>query len=105
MGIEETPETWVRMDLFCDGLGNDGICVGDGLERISDIAPTAEGVRKAIVNAAVKSRWRFDLKLQRWLCSECVRAHDVSKQAEVIEMADGPPSVPQRAHVLLEESF
>jgi hypothetical protein len=102
MGIEETAETWVRIDLFCDGLDNDGICLGstaDDLERISDVAPTVEGARKAILNAAVKARWRFDPKLQRWLCPECVRAH-----AEHVEMADSPPSVPQRERVFLEKS-
>jgi hypothetical protein len=102
MGIEETAETWVRMDLFCDGFGHDGICAGDGLERLSDVAPTAEAARKAILNAAVKARWRFDPMLQRWLCSECVRKRDASAQAEDVEMTDGPPSVPQRDHVLAE---
>jgi hypothetical protein len=102
MGIEETAETWVRMDLFCDGLGKDGICAGDGLERLSDVAPTAEAARKAILNAAVKARWRFDSKLQRWLCPDCVRKRDASTQAEDVETTDGPPSVPQRDHVLAE---
>jgi hypothetical protein len=96
MSIEETAETWVRLDLLCDGLGHDGICVGDGLERISDVAPTAEAVRKAILNAAVKARWRFDPKLQRWLCPDCVRKRDASAQGEDAEMTDGPPSVPQK---------
>jgi hypothetical protein len=94
MGIEETAETWVRMDLFCDGLSRDGICAGDQLERISDIAPTAEGVRKAILNAVVKARWRFDPKLQRWLCPECVRVRDASAQTEDVEITDGPAFVP-----------
>ena len=108
VAIEETAETWVRIDLCCDGLGNDGICllgVGDEFERISDVAPTAEGARKAILNAAVKARWRFDPKLQRWLCPECVRAGDASERPEAIAMTDGPPSVPQRGHAVLEESF
>ena len=106
MGIEKIAEMWIRINLFCDGLGNDGICAGDDqLERISDVAPTEEGARKAILNAAVKECWRFDLKLQRWLCPECAAARDVSNQAEGVEMTDGPPSVPQRACALLEESF
>ena len=71
MGIRKTAETWVRINLLCDGLGNDGICVGDDLDKISDAAPTEEGARKAILNAAAKACWRFDLKLQRWLCPEC----------------------------------
>ena len=108
MAIKVTAETWVRIDLFCDGLGNDGICLlgaGDEFERIYDVAPTAEGARKAILNAAVKARWRFDPKLQRWLCPECVRARDASERPEDIAMTDGPPSVPQRGHAVLEESF
>ena len=106
MGIEKIAEMWIRIDLFCDGLGNDGICAGDDqLERISDVAPTEEGARKAILNAAVKECWRFDLKLQRWLCPECAAARDVSNQAEDVDMTDGPPSVPQRAGALLEGSF
>jgi hypothetical protein len=82
MGMAETAETWIRIDLFCDGLGDDGTCVrganGD-LDRISDVAPTAEGARKAILNAAVKSPWRFDPKLDRWLCPECVAVCDGGK--------------------------
>src|ERR1700685_825822 len=102
MSIEETAETWVRMDLFCDGLGHDGICAGGGLERISDVAPTAEGARKAILNAAVKARWRFDPKLQRWLCPDCVLVRNASAQTEDVKIIDGPSSVPQKGHVLLE---
>jgi hypothetical protein len=45
MGIKETAETWVRIDLFCDGLGDDGICLlsADGELEGIDVAPTAEG--------------------------------------------------------------
>ena len=85
MGIKETAETWVRIDLFCDGLGDDGICLlsADGeLEGISDVAPTAEGARKQILNAAVKARWRFGPKLQRWLCPDCVRCREALEQPE-----------------------
>jgi hypothetical protein len=107
MGIEKTAEMWVRVDLFCDGLSNDGICAGeDQLQRISDVAPTEEGAQKAILNAAVKACWRFDQKLQRWLCPECAAAaRDVPNQTEDVEMTDGPPSVPQTAYNLLEKSF
>ena len=76
---------WIRVEAFCDGLGDDGICQanpGDELERISDIGPTAEGARKAILNAAVKARWRFDPKLQRWLCPACLRARNALGQLE-----------------------
>jgi hypothetical protein len=77
MAMEETVETWIRIDLFCDGLGDDGICVRDAsgdLGTISDVAPTAKGARTAVLNAAVTSRWTVDLKLLRWLCPECVAA-------------------------------
>jgi hypothetical protein len=104
MGIEEPAETWIRIDLFCDGLGRDGICAGHGVERISDVAPTSEGARKAILNAAVKARWRLDPKSQRWLCPECASARDPSKQLEQNEMTDAPPSVPHKGRVL-EELF
>ena len=104
MGIEETDETWVRIDLFCDGLGNDGICAGDGSERIFDVAPTPEGARKQILNAAVKARWRFDPKSQRWLCPDCVRGREASEPPEHVGVTDGPPSVPQKGRVL-EELF
>jgi hypothetical protein len=104
MGIEEPAETWIRIDLFCDGLGRDGICAGDGVERISDVAPTSEGARKAILNAAVKARWRLDPKSQRWLRPECASARDPSKQLEQNEMTDAPPSVPHKGRVL-EELF
>jgi hypothetical protein len=102
MGIEETAETWIRIDLFCDGLGRDRICAGDGLERISDVAATSEGARKAILNAAVKARWRLDPKSQRWLCPECASARDASRQPEENGRTDGPPSVPQKGDVLEE---
>jgi hypothetical protein len=107
MGIEETAETWVRIELFCDGLGDDGICLfgADGeSEGISDVAPTAEGARKQILNAAVKERWRLDPKLQRWLCPECASARDASKQPEDNRISDCPPSVSQKGRVL-EELF
>jgi hypothetical protein len=106
MGIEETAETWVRIDLFCDGLGDGGSCLGCGHkpEGISDIAPTSEGARKAILNAAAKACWRFDRKLQRWLCPECANGRDVSTQPVASRPADGPPSIPEQGRVL-EEIF
>jgi len=108
MAIEQTTETWVRIDLFCDGLGDDGICVlgaGDDLDRISEVAPTAEGARKAILNATVKACWRFDPKLQRWLCPDCVRRRDASERSEHIVMTDSPPSVPQSGHTASEQAL
>jgi len=107
MGIEETAETWIRIDLFCDGLDNDATCLfgaRDESERISDVAPTSEGARKAILNAAVRARWRFDPKLRRWLCPDCASARDPSKQLKQNEMTGDPPSVPQKGRVL-EELF
>jgi hypothetical protein len=74
------------------------------LEAISDVAPTAEGARKQILNAAVKARWRFDPKLQRWLCPKCARARDAPKQPEDHGMTDDPPSVLQKSRIL-EELF
>jgi len=105
MAIKETAETWVRIDLFCDGLGDNGTCVlgASDEQRISDVAPTAEGARKAILNAAVKARWRFNPKLQRWSCPECVRARYASERPEDVAMIDGPSSVPQSGHAALEE--
>jgi hypothetical protein len=103
MGIEETAETWIRIDLFCDGLENDGTCLfgaRDESERISDVAPTSDGARKAILNAAVKARWRLDPKSRRWLCPECASACDASRQPEKGGMTDGPPPVLQQSRVL-----
>jgi hypothetical protein len=84
MGIKETAETWVRIDLFCDGLGDDGICLlsADGELEGIDVAPTTEGARKQILNAAVKARWRFGPKLQRWLCPDCVRCREALEEPE-----------------------
>lgn len=79
MAMEETAETRVRINLICDGLGDPGACVRDpsnDLGTISDIAPTAEVARKAILNAVVKSRWTFDVNQQRWLCPDCVATRD-----------------------------
>jgi hypothetical protein len=48
MAMEETVETWIRIDLFCDGLGDDGICVRDAsgdLGTISDV-PRQQKVRE-----------------------------------------------------------
>ncbi len=82
MAMKQTAETWIRIDLFCDGLGELGICLrgdSDGSGTISDVAPTAEGARKEILNAVVKSRWRLDPELRRWLCPTCIAARDAGK--------------------------
>ena len=103
MGIKETAETWIRVEVFCDGLGDDGICLvraGDELERVSAVAPTGEGARKAIINAAVRTRWRFDPRLQRWLCPECARLRGASAQSEDVRVTDGPGIVAQTPQAL-----
>jgi hypothetical protein len=90
MAMKETAETWIRIDLFCDGLGDDGICVrdvSDDLGTIFHAAPTAEGARKAILNAAIESRWTVDLKLMRWLCPECVAARDAGSRPPHLQAA------------------
>jgi hypothetical protein len=103
MAIVETIENWVRLDLFCDGIGDEGDCVisASEVERISDVAPTAEGVRKAIFNASVKSCWRFDQTSQRWLCPECVRVRDALERPDVVAMSNCPPSVSQNGEFAL----
>ena len=58
MGIEETAEAWIRVEVFCDGLGDDGICprgAGDELERIFDTAPTAPRGTKSYPQCGRKS--------------------------------------------------
>lgn len=100
VGIGETTETWVRIDLFCDGLENDGACpfgAGGEPEKISDVAPTSDGARKAILNAAAKACWHLDPKSRRWLCPDCAGARDASKHPESLGMSDGPPPLHKRA--------
>ena len=92
MGIGETTETWVRIDLVCDGLENDRACpfgAGGEPEKISDVAPTSDGARKAILNAAAKACWHLDSKSQHWLCPDCASARDASKHPESLGMSDG----------------
>lgn len=91
MAMKENPETWIRIDLFCDGLGEQSICLrgdSDDAGTISDVAPTAEGARKGILNAVVKSRWQFDPELRRWLCPTCIAARDAGKD---LASAHGQP--------------
>jgi hypothetical protein len=103
MAMEETTETWIRINQSCDGLGDSGTClcdVGDELGMISGVAPTAEGARKAVVNAAIGAGWRIDVKL-RWLCPQCRAAgaaEDMGsasgyvRDAGSIVPADAPPA-------------
>ena len=58
LAIEETAETWIRIDLFAMAW------VITALAYLAlvvfDVAATAEGARKPILNAAIKACWRFD---------------------------------------------
>jgi hypothetical protein len=79
MAIEEFREIWIRVDLYCDGLGEDGTCVldaDDDIGMISDVANNAEGARTTVLHAAESAGWVFDLKLRRWLCPDCVARRD-----------------------------
>jgi hypothetical protein len=55
MGIEESKEIWTRVDLYCDGIGNDGTtCVKYGdpndsnveMPMVTDCCPSAEDARR-----------------------------------------------------------
>jgi hypothetical protein len=87
MGFEESKEIWTRVDLYCDGIGNDETtCVkyGDAndsnveMPMVTDCCPSAEDARRLTLHAATREGWQFDLKLQRWLCPACVRAMQAS---------------------------
>jgi hypothetical protein len=84
MGIEESKEVWTRVDLYCDGIG-DGpeSCVEYGdpedidaeMPVVTDCCQSAEDARRLTLYAATEcAGWRFDMKLQRWLCPACVKA-------------------------------
>ena len=81
MAIEQFPETWIRVDLVCDGLGEDASCVLDeeGPGVFSDVANNAEGARRVTLHGAVGAGWIFDLELRRWLCPDCVAARNAGK--------------------------
>lgn len=81
MGIEESKEIWTRVDLYCDGLGDDPTtCVEYGdpddatvdMPMVSDCRPSAEDARRLTFYAATETGWQFNLKLRRWLCPACV---------------------------------
>ncbi len=55
MGIVEPPETWTRVDLYCDGLGDDtATCVAYGspndidadMPSVTDYCPSAGDARR-----------------------------------------------------------
>ena len=63
MGIEETAETWIRIDLFCDGLENDGTCLfgardefGKDFRRRSDVRGSAKGYSQRCRKGALALR-------------------------------------------------
>ena len=66
----------VGADLFCDGLGEFGECVlgENGPAMLSDLSWTADDARRLVLHAAEHSNWNFDIKLQRWLCPDCLAA-------------------------------
>jgi hypothetical protein len=83
MGIEESSETWTRVDLFCDGIGGDSTtCVAYGdpndidadFPMVTDCCPTPDDARRLTLHAATEQGWQFDLDLRRWLCPACVEA-------------------------------
>jgi len=83
MGIVENKEIWTRVDLYCDGLGDDPTsCVEYGdpddvdgeMPMVSDCCLSPEDARRLTFYAATETGWQFDLKLRRWLCPACVRS-------------------------------
>ncbi len=81
MGIVESKEIWTRVDLYCDGIGDDdATCVEYGdpndlnveMPMVTDCCASAEDARRLALSAATREGWQFDLKLQRWLCPACV---------------------------------
>jgi hypothetical protein len=81
MGIEESKEIWTRVDLYCDGIGDDATtCVlygddGDAeMPMVTDCCQSAEDARRLALHTATREGWQFDIRLQRWLCPACVRA-------------------------------
>jgi hypothetical protein len=83
MGLEESTETWTRVDLYCDGIGSDPTtCVAYGdpddtnadMPMVTDCCPLPEDARRLTLYAAEREGWQFNLELKRWLCPACVRA-------------------------------
>lgn len=76
MAIELFDPNHVGADLFCDGLGELGKCVlgDDGPAMVSDYAATANDARRLVLNAATHCGWAFELRLERWLCPDCLAA-------------------------------
>jgi hypothetical protein len=81
MAIEIFDLNHVGADLFCDGLGEVGECVlgEDGPAMVSNYASTAEDARALVLHAGTNLGWAFDLTLQRWLCPDCLAAHNLKR--------------------------
>lgn len=84
MGLEESKETWTRVDLFCDGI-DDGTCVTErgrkseeeilaNMPMVTDCCLDPEDARRLTLHQATREGWEFNLGLQRWLCPACVAA-------------------------------
>jgi len=83
VGLEESKEVWTRVDLYCDGIGDDAAtCVAYGdpndvnadMPMVTDCCPSAEDARRLTLYAAEREGWKFHLELRRWLCPACVEA-------------------------------
>jgi hypothetical protein len=76
MAIELFNPNHIGADLYCDGLGDSGDCIlgEDGPAMVSDYAGPADDARRMVLYSAESSGWAFDLKLQRWLCPDCLAA-------------------------------
>ena len=85
MALEESKEIWTRIDLFCDGIGDDGTCVTEdgcnseeeilaNMPMVTDCCPKAEDARCLTLHQATRDGWEFNLSLKRWLCPACVAA-------------------------------
>src|SRR6266852_8548364 len=88
MALEQFPEVWTRVDLYCDGPGEDATtCVAYGdpddinadMPMVSDCCPTAEDARRLTLYAATQAGWICDMRLKRWLCPDCVKVRDTKQ--------------------------
>jgi hypothetical protein len=87
MALEQSQETWTRVDLFCDGIGEDRTCVAYGdpddldadMPMVTDCCQSPEDARRLTLYAATREGWVFDIRLQRWLCPYCVKELNASR--------------------------
>ncbi len=87
MPLEQSAEIWTRVDLYCDGLGEDSTsCVEYGdpndpdadMPVVTDCCAGPEDARRLALHAATRAGWVFDMELQRWLCPACAKVRDTS---------------------------